>query len=65
MMTIACYLVSGSCVSFVHDFGSVTLLFSDTSILGVWLENSGVMLLKSRIEDAHARNQITYDSCYS
>jgi hypothetical protein len=33
--TIAYYLVSGSCVSFIHDFGSVTLLFYATPILDV------------------------------
>jgi hypothetical protein len=33
--TVACYLVSGSCVSFIHDFNSVTLLFSSTPISGV------------------------------
>jgi hypothetical protein len=35
MTTIACYLVSGSCVSFVRDFGSIIPLFSDTSISDV------------------------------
>jgi hypothetical protein len=34
MVTVACYLVSVF-VSFVHDFGSITLLFSDTLILSV------------------------------
>jgi hypothetical protein len=33
--TIVCYLMSGSCVSFVRDFDSVTLLFSNTPISGV------------------------------
>jgi hypothetical protein len=35
IMTIACYLVSGTHISFFLDFGIVTLLFSGTSILGV------------------------------
>jgi hypothetical protein len=35
MTTVACYLVSGSRVSFIHDFSSVTLLFSSTLISGV------------------------------
>jgi hypothetical protein len=35
MAIVACYLVSDSRVSFVHDFGSVTLLFSSTLISGV------------------------------
>jgi hypothetical protein len=34
MMIVTCYLVSGTYVSFVRDFGSVTLLFSGTPILG-------------------------------
>jgi hypothetical protein len=53
------------CVSFVHDFGSVTLLFSDTPISGVWSENNGVMLPKSRMEDIQGRHQITRDNLYS
>jgi hypothetical protein len=32
MMSVACYLVSGSRVSFVLDLGSITILFSDTDI---------------------------------
>jgi hypothetical protein len=32
MVIVACYLVSGSCVSFIHDFDNVTLLFFDTPI---------------------------------
>jgi hypothetical protein len=35
MVTVACYLVSGSCVSFIRDFGSITMLFSGTLISGV------------------------------
>jgi hypothetical protein len=35
MTIVACYLVFGSCVSFVHDFSSVTLLFSGTPISDV------------------------------
>jgi hypothetical protein len=42
---------ASSCVSFIHGFGSVTLLFSVTPILGVWLKNSRVMLPKSWTED--------------
>jgi hypothetical protein len=38
---------ASSCVSFVHGFSSVTPLFSVTPILGVWSENSRVMLPKS------------------
>jgi hypothetical protein len=32
-----CFVLSGVClyVSFIHDFGSITLLFSDTLISGV------------------------------
>jgi hypothetical protein len=52
-------------VSFIHDFGSVTLIFSDTSISTVWSENSGVMLSKLRSEDTQGRHQITHDGCYS
>jgi hypothetical protein len=53
------------CVSFIHDFSSVTLLFSDTPILSVWSVNSGVMLPKSRMEDTQGRDQITRDDRYS
>jgi hypothetical protein len=35
MTTITFYLVSVSCFSFIRDFGSVTLLFSGTSISSV------------------------------
>jgi hypothetical protein len=37
-----CCMLSGVwfCVSFIHDFDSVILLFSNTPILGVWSENS-------------------------
>jgi hypothetical protein len=35
MATVAFYLVSDSCVSFIYDFSSVTLLFPSTLILGV------------------------------
>jgi hypothetical protein len=42
---------ASSCVSFVCGFDSATPLFSVTSILGVWSENSGVMLPKSQTED--------------
>jgi hypothetical protein len=61
------YVVSGVClcVSFAHDFGSITQLFSDTPISGVWLKNSGVMLPKSWMEDTKGRHQITRDSRYS
>jgi hypothetical protein len=48
MATVACYLVYDSCVSFIHDFSSINLLFSDTTISGM---DNGVMLLKSRTED--------------
>jgi hypothetical protein len=46
MATIPCYLVSGSRVSFVRSFNSITLLFSDTPISDVLSENRGVMLPK-------------------
>jgi hypothetical protein len=46
MVTVACYIVSVF-VSFIHDFGSITLLFSSTPISGVRSEDSGVMLPKS------------------
>jgi hypothetical protein len=57
-------------MSFIRDFGSVTLLFSDTLISGVSLENNGIMLPKSRMEDARmedaqGRHQITRDGRYS
>jgi hypothetical protein len=42
---------ASSCVSFVRGFASVIPLFSVTLILGMWSENSGVMLPKSQIED--------------
>jgi hypothetical protein len=32
MVTVACYIVSRSCVSYVPDFHSVILLFSDTPV---------------------------------
>jgi hypothetical protein len=35
MVIVACYLVSGSSVSFVHDFSSVIVLFSSTLISGM------------------------------
>jgi hypothetical protein len=35
MAIFVCYLVSDSCVPFVRDFGSVTLLFYGTPISGV------------------------------
>jgi hypothetical protein len=35
MVIVACYLMSVSCVSFIHDFNSVTLLFSGTPISSV------------------------------
>jgi hypothetical protein len=53
------------CVSFIRDFSSVTLLFSDTPISGVWSENNRVMLLKSRMKDTQGRHQITRDDRYS
>jgi hypothetical protein len=61
------YMLSGVClcVSFVHNFGSVTLLFSDTLISCVWSKNSGVMLLKLWTEDIQGRHQITRDDRYS
>jgi hypothetical protein len=53
------------CVSFIRDFDSVTLLFSDTLILGVWSENNRVLLPKSRMEDTQGRQQIKRDDRYS
>jgi hypothetical protein len=35
MMIVACYLIFGSCVSFIRDLGNVTLLFTGTLISGV------------------------------
>jgi hypothetical protein len=35
MVTVACYVVYDSCVSFIRDFDSVTLFFSSTPISGV------------------------------
>jgi hypothetical protein len=35
MATVTCYMVSDSCVSFICDFDSVTLLFSGTLISSV------------------------------
>jgi hypothetical protein len=43
------------CVSSICNFVSVNMLFSDTPISGVWSENNGVMLPKSRLEDTHTR----------
>jgi hypothetical protein len=42
---------ASSCVFFICGFSIVTPLFSVTPILGMCLENSGVMLPKSRTED--------------
>jgi hypothetical protein len=53
------------CVSFVRDFGSVTLLLSVTSISGVWSKNNRVMLPKSQTKDTQGRHQITCDHRYS
>jgi hypothetical protein len=39
---------------FIRDFGSVILLFSDTTISDVWSENSGVML-QQKIHKADTR----------
>jgi hypothetical protein len=62
-----CYVLSGVClyVSFIRNFGSITLLFFDTSISCVWSENNGVMLLKLWTEDIQGKHQITRDSRYS
>jgi hypothetical protein len=57
--------ISRLVVSFIHDFGSVTLLFYETPISGMWSENSGVMLPKSRTEANQGRHQITHNGCYS
>jgi hypothetical protein len=65
MMIVACYLLSGSCVSLIHDFGIITMLFSGTLLSGVRSENNGVVLPKSRMKDIGVRNQITCDSRYS
>jgi hypothetical protein len=40
-------------------------LLSDTLISGVWSENSGIMLLKSRMKDTQDRHQMTRDDRYS
>jgi hypothetical protein len=32
MMIVGCYLVSDSCVSFIHYFGNITMLFFDIDI---------------------------------
>jgi hypothetical protein len=58
-------MLSDLYIFFVCDFSSVTLQFSDTPILGVWSENSGVMLLKSLMEDTQGRHYITHDNHYS
>jgi hypothetical protein len=50
-MTTIVYFLMSVFVSFIHDFGSITLLFSNTLISGVWSENSGVMLPKLWTED--------------
>jgi hypothetical protein len=65
MAIITCYLLSGSRVSFVCHFGSITLMLSGTPKSGVWSENNRVMLPKSRMEDTRVRNQITHNSRYS
>jgi hypothetical protein len=53
------------CTSFIHDFGSINLLFSSTPISDVWSKNNVVMLSKSQMEDTQGRHQITRDNCYS
>jgi hypothetical protein len=64
MMIVACYLVL-SRVPFVHDFGSITPLFSDhTPNTGV-PENNKVTLSKSRREGTRDRNQTTRNNRHS
>jgi hypothetical protein len=46
MMTLACYLVL-SHIHSIHDFGSITLLFSNHMSNTDVLENNRVILLKS------------------
>jgi hypothetical protein len=53
------------CVCFIRDFGCVTLLFSNTSISGVWSENSRVMLPKLWMKDTQGTHQITHADLYS
>jgi hypothetical protein len=49
MVVVACSLVLAR-VPFIHDFDSITLLFSDHTLnIGV-KENNGVMLSKSRMK---------------
>jgi hypothetical protein len=52
-------------VSFIRDFGSVTLLFFGTPISCLWSKNSGVMLPKSWTKNTQDRQQITHDGRYS
>jgi hypothetical protein len=61
------YILSGVylCVYFIHNFSSITLLFSDIPISDMWSENSEVMLLKLRTEDTQDIYQIARDSHYS
>jgi hypothetical protein len=64
MIVIACYLVL-SRVPFIHNFSSVTPLFSDhTSDTGV-SENNRVTLSKSWTKGTLDRNKTTHNSSFS
>jgi hypothetical protein len=57
MVVVVCSLVLARVPS-VHNFDSITLLFSDQTFdIGV-KENNGVTLSKSRMEGTRVRNQI-------
>jgi hypothetical protein len=64
MMTVVCYLVF-SRVPSVHDFISITLLFSDHMPDTGVPENNRVTLSKSRTEGTRDRNQTTRNSHHS
>jgi hypothetical protein len=57
MVVVACSLVLARVPS-IHNFDSITLLFSDHTLdIGV-KENNGVTLSKSRMKGTRVRNQI-------
>jgi hypothetical protein len=58
MVLVACSLVLARVPS-IHDFDSITPVLSNHMLdIGV-TENTGVTVLKSRMEDTQVRNQIS------
>jgi hypothetical protein len=65
MMIVVCYLVL-SRVPFIHDFDSMTLLFSNHTFVTGVPENNRVTLSKSQIEGTRDINQmIAHNDRYS